>query len=618
MRDVDQHRIGAEPTGESEAQSSPDHSQDGGSSDGLPDHVVVFVHGMGKALKGGTLQEWAQPLMQSLYDLSVDTAGGLSDAAPLIIDSAHAVGESPEVRVKVLKGCTDGQPDYLDVVMTEASWASDFTPATPASTYWWAFATAGRVYSRSLELLWWSLYPGARTDSLAWWLRKALQAAVVGAAAVTGLFLIGASIVALALLVTLAQFPGGRFWLGRLVSLFADFLGDPEVWKRKPLQAAAMRQRVRDTLQRWGPDRDVPVTVVAHSQGAAICGQLLFQNRNLARVTNFVSVGSGLSLLGYAQWGGRSEDPVDDWLQNASGVRWINVWGKFDFVPAGPIGAKPCGDEKVFEKIYDRDSPGNGSRGPEEHPVYNRSGVIHDHIVYSQNRIEVIDPIAQLILPPASQSGALSFRPVTADPRRTPHRVMVKSLGVTRLLAVMTGVLAAPRALTSLGTEQWSRALLRCDPDANTPWWSSRLCSNTGFRWGELADWPVLITSSLLVAGLMVYLLNGLVWGLLHSKLERRRIPPRRIPKSPIATLDVERRFGRAPGNPWRWVFWYLASALLLAAAAPLSVFRPGPWWIAVYAAATGLWAVCFLGTEIEPLAARQEDVPPRPCDPEE
>jgi hypothetical protein len=390
------------------------------------------------------------------------------------------------------------------------------------------------------------------------------------------------------------------------------------VWKRKPLQAAAMRQRVRDTLQRWGPDRDVPVTVVAHSQGAAICGQLLFQNRNLPRVTNFVSVGSGLSLLGYAQWGGRSEDPVDDWLQNASGVRWINVWGKFDFVPAGPIGAKPCGDEKVFEKIYDRDSPGNGSRGPEEHPVYNRSGVIYDHIVYSQNRVEVIDPIAQLILPPAVQGGDLSFRPITPDPRRTPHRVMVKSLGVTRLLAVMTGVLAAPRALTSLGIEQWSRAFLRCDPDASAPGWSSRLCSDKGFRWGELTDLPVLIAGSLLVAGLMVYLLNGLVWGLLHSKLERRRIPPRRIPKSPIATLNVERRFGRAPGNPWRWVFWYLASALLLAVAVPLSVFRPGPWWIAVYAAATGLWAVCFLGTQIEPLAARQEDVPPRPCDPEE
>jgi hypothetical protein len=37
-------------------------------------------------------------------------------------------------------------------------------------------------------------------------------------------------------------------------------------------------------------------------QGAAICGQLLFQNKDhLAHVTNFVSVGSGLSLLGYTQ-----------------------------------------------------------------------------------------------------------------------------------------------------------------------------------------------------------------------------------------------------------------------------------------------------------------------------
>ena len=576
---------------------------------GAPDHVVVFVHGMGKALKGGTLQEWSQPLMQSLYDLAVDRSGAVSNAAPLIIDSAHALGDAPEVRVRVLKGCDQDTPRYIDVLMTEASWASDFTPATPASTYWWAFTTAGRVFTRSMELIWWSLYPKAKLAGTFWWpVRKAVQYMAYATAAAAGLFLIGLAIVALALLVTLAQLPGGRFWLGKLVSLFADFLGDPEVWKRKPLQAAAMRQRVRDTLQRWDSDRRIPVTVVAHSQGAAICGQLLFQNKDTAHATNFVSVGSGLSLLGYAQWGGRSEDPVADWLQNSPDIRWINIWGKFDFVPAGPIGAKDSGDGPVFRKIYDRESPGNGNRGPEEHPVYNRSGVIHDHIVYSQNRIEVIDPIAQLILPPEHSSSRLTLKPISPDPRRRPHRVMVKSLGVTRLLAVLTGLLLAPDVLASLAPGRWSSTLLQCHSESGrAPWWSSWLCSASANQVGW-AYVSAFILIFLLITGLLVYVLNGLTWGLLHSKLERRRIAPRRLPKSPAFSLEL--RFGRKPGNPWWWVVWYLTVSFMFTVAVPLLVVRPGPWWVAAYAMAAALWAICFAGTNIRPLEARRLDKP--------
>lgn len=571
-----------------------------------PDHVVVFVHGMGKALKGGTLQEWSQPLMQSLYDLSIDRAGKDTDAAPLIIDTAHAIGESPEVRVKVLKESRNGSPVYVDVLMTEASWASDFKPATPASTYWWAFLTAGRVFQRSMELLWWSLYPTTANSRIQWWIRKIIQVCVCVAVAIPASALLVVALVVLALMVIFAQLPGGRLWIGKLVALFADFLGDPEVWKRKPLQAAAMRQRVKDTLRRWDPNKGTQVHVVAHSQGAAICGQLLFQNEDQAHATNFVTVGSGLSLLGYAQWGGRSEDPVADWLQNAPHIRWINVWGKFDFVPAGPIGSKTTGDSPVFRKIYDRGSPGNGNRGPEEHPVYNRSGVIYDHIVYSKNRVEVIDPIAQLILSPES-TGSLAFKTIVRDPRLKPHRVMVKCLGVTRLLAIMTAAMSAPSILTMLNMWGPVRRLLQCDPDEiNHPWWSSQLCSASTYRWDSWAQVPTLVIVSLLVAALLIYLLNGLLWGLLHSKLERRRVSPRKarhtLPKT------VEQRFGRNPGSPWWWLAWYLAISLGLAVVTPLAIIRPGTGWIAAFTTAVCLWALCFFGTGIRPLAARTTD----------
>ena len=146
-----------------------------------------------------------------------------------------------------------------------------------------------------MDLFMWSLYPGeAQRNSFLWWLRRVTQVCVCALVAVPGLVLLVAALVVLAVMVILAQLPGGRLWVRKLVALFADFLGDPEVWKRKLLQAAAMRQRVRDTLQRWDSHKNVQVHVVAHSQGAAICGQLLFQNEDQARANSFVSVGSGL------------------------------------------------------------------------------------------------------------------------------------------------------------------------------------------------------------------------------------------------------------------------------------------------------------------------------------
>jgi hypothetical protein len=578
---------------------------------------------MGKALKGGTLQEWSQPLMQSLFDLSVDTAGDQKDP-PLLIEKAHAVSEAPEAWVNVLRGYkTDGRPDYVRYLLTEASWGSDFTPATAFSTYWWALRTAGRAYDRGLELLWWNLYAGSR-HSLLWFLKRCTQIAVFTVAAVGGLVLVVAALAVLLVLVILAQIPGPpRLWLGQLVTLFADFLGDPQVWKRKPLQAAAMRQRVTDTLLRWDHASGVDVTVVAHSQGAAIAGQVLFQNKDRVRATNFVSVGSGLSILGYADWGGSTDDPVKDWLDNAPRTRWINVWGKFDFVPAGPIGTKAMGDDPVFKKIFDRESSGDPGFGPEEHPVYNRSALIKDHIVYSKNRIEVIDPLARLILRPVPPEGKVQFGPPPDDVRLGPHRVMVKSLGVTRLLAAVSSGLCAPAVLAWLGSNKWARAAVQCgSADGQDPWWSSWLCSGGRYAWTlqPSPDWWVLGLTSLALAGALIQFLNGLVWELLHGMLQRRRKPPRRrIDKGAYRLTSLlrraiglpvrknkDQRVGGPALYPWLKVFTYLAIAFIIVVALPIAVARPeGLWWI-VYAVSAGLWILCFADTDMQPLDARR------------
>lgn len=562
---------------------------------GGPDHVVVFVHGMGRALKGGTLQEWAQPLMLSLHDLSLDLVPD-STHPHLVIAKANAVGDAPEVLVKVLRGAAGSTPDYLTVLMTEASWGRDFEPATAASTYSWALRTALRVYMRSVQLIKWNLYPG-RQKNIRWfgaWLRQRVLTAL---AAFAGLFILLAVLMVLLLIIVLAWIPGPGRWIGKLVSLFADFLGDPQVWKRKPLQAAAMRQRVVDTLQRWDRGPHTQVTVVAHSQGAAITGQVLFQNQ--ASATNFVSVGSGLDLLGYAQWGGGTgEDPVRDWLAHPRRPRWINVWGKFDFVPAGPISTHANGPLPVFGKIYARDSEGDGGPGPEEHPVYNRSALIYDHIVYSKNRVEVLDPLARLILDPPPDSAGLAFRVFDGDRRLRPHRVMVKSLGVTRLLAVLTSALSAPAALAWLGSQEWARNTVRCGPPGagQDPWWSSWLCSGPTYHWAHWQDWGVLAVATAVFAGVLVGLLNGPVWGVLHNRLQQLRKPSFRQSSDPTR---------KPPANPWWYVSWYLLTVTVVAVAVPFLLAWPDLPWVAVVVLVAALWALCFTRTSITGLPAR-------------
>jgi hypothetical protein len=349
--------------------------------------------------------------------------------------------------------------------------------------------------------------------------------------------------------------------------------------------------------------------VVAHSQGAAITGQVLFQNQ--ARADNFVSVGSGLDLLGYAQWGGGTgEDPVTDWLANPQRPRWINVWGKFDFVPAGPISTHANGPLPVFGKIYARDTDGDGGPGPEEHPVYNRSGLIYDHIVYSRNRVEVLDPLARLILdpppdptpgPPADplpEGHGLAFRGIDGDRRLRPHRVMVKSLGVTRLLSVVTSALSAPAALAWLGSREPARDLVRCGPPGagEDPWWSSWLCTGPSYHWGHWQDWGVLAVTTAVFAGLLVWLLNGPVWGVLHDRLQRLRRPSVRQSSDPTRNL---------PANPWWYVTWYLIVVTVVAVAVPFLLAWPDLPWLLVVVSVLALWALCFTRTSITGLPAR-------------
>jgi hypothetical protein len=631
--------------------AAPHSTTSGAMTDRKPDHVVIFVHGMGQALKGGTLLEWSEPLISSLRDIAQDNIerdgfdGRLVDdgqlLAPLTIEAAHSTKDVPEIYVSLYKpavaGALPNEASRMLVKLTEAHWANDFAPGTAGATWLWGLSVAFRVWKRVLRLIRWNLYPPPEIKKKSlpawtWWLIPVSLVAAVSFPAFVGLLMI------LGVLIGLSKVPGIGRWAEKIVVLFADFLGDPATWKRKPTQAAAMRQRVIDIVE--SVPKNTNVTIVAHSQGAAVSGQVVLSGR--ISPTNFVTVGSGLDLLGYARYGAnRFDDPVKEWVQYAQGLRWINLWGKFDFVPAGPMAATTPKNEpwrtrleqfknsrnqakerlkdrkEIFLLLYGRDRKRpRTAAGPEEHPIFNRSAVIRDHIVYSQNRIEVIDPLAQLIYdnqnrpqhhPATEDQGNIWFtkpKPsygISDDDERKRgmrHRRMVSFLGMARVLSIGAAVFLALPLMRLVELLPAFREESTCGPAGwNWP------CPSTNYRWGTFpsAGNGVFLLAVAAIAALLIWLLNNVLWTRLHALLERRR--------------DKQ-------DKPWcggkTYFFWYSGCVFLLTVALPLvlplalppsidlSSGIPEPYKVGylVLAVALGI-ASWHAGKELPPLAAR-------------
>lgn len=607
-----------------------------------PDHVVILVHGMGKALKGGTLQEWAQPLLLSLNDIALDHRDRLPGDSPfrklppLIIDSADAVYDSPNTWVRVLRANPEHADDYARIMITEASWGKDFQPATAGATYAWAWKSTIIVLRRVARLLSWNLMPQAWAKFLGGslsWVRPALAILLL----ILFLPLIAVGLLVLGLVLALTPIPGVGRLVGSFISLFADFLGDPETWQRKPLQAAAMRETVsRTILQCRGPADDpwvgTQVTVLAHSQGAAISAQAILNGQ--LEVTNFICVGNGLPLLGYARWGGKVHphrtgrhqqlnsmeqaspdaqeppgNPVTDWLHHPHRPLWINIWARFDFVPAGPVGPTAGRDnEETFKELY---TGGDGNNyGPEEHPVYNSSALVKDHIVYSRNRIEVIDPVAQLVYrdckaaPIQAQGGlwlpSLEVHGADGDPRLKVHQRMVKSLGMTRPLAFTAGALLSWQLMQWLSAWATPGYLAKCSKIAAGAPFVIWPCTDAP-EWSRPQDLWILLLVAALVGILVLQILNGWIWTALHRRVERRR-----------TEADVPLK---VPGHGY--VVLYLAAVFLVTVAIPVAIAAlpmgtgnslagSGLVWVAGYVALYAVLVVLSLtGQTLKPLPAR-------------
>lgn len=111
---------------------------------------------------------------------------------------------------------------------------------------------------------------------------------------------------------------------------------------------------------------------------------------------------------------------------------------------------------RLLDEAYASLGQGAGPVGPEEHVVDNRLSVTTDHVTYTQNVVQVIDPIARLIAEPES------FDPLAAaaSPEVRRHVSAVTGLLLARFVCAVVAVLATPFVMRLLDRAGWLDAAI--------------------------------------------------------------------------------------------------------------------------------------------------------------
>jgi len=389
------------------------------------------------------------------------------------------------------------------------------------------------------------------------------------------------------------------------IDTLVDFVGDAAVWGVRPVRAAAMRTLVRETISNAGLNLDTitrlrgteprtSLVVVAHSQGAAITADTLFNTMNgepQVLADTLVTVGAAVTLLGKSSWtldrqssqsaiaaaGGRAVNRIRAWGQSRgrsanTATRWLNFWGIWDPIAAGPISTGKRGRTIRWRKSYETrswDPVDTVELGPEEHPVHNTASPLTDHQSYPLNVVQVVDPVARVILNlvPAYEEQDIRDEAEIANEN---HVRAVKGVGLQRVLIIVIFALSFAVNFTF-----GARVELAVDAEPASGWAQGFLeviaflfngtVGEGVFGWVVGLAWlpHALVAVPLLIAGLVF---NGWLWRFYSRKNDWRPL--------------VHGRRG-----PWigGWVFRLLLLVVLISMLWLLGIDHPsaGGWFFA-------------------------------------
>lgn len=487
--------------------TKPDHSLYMGADDtreDLDDVALVLVHGIGAQLRGATLVEWAEPITLRL-DMIARKKGGRARVTRSVLN-----GEGPaEVRVTVDR---PGQA-ARSIIITEARWAEEFVEQRPGPVIWWSVRFSLRAARRAATHF--TRFGQAMRSSAsinATLISKTRWAQIVASRLAHALFVIplvacilllllpiglATAIAGLFILTVMSHVPFIRAKVNPLIQALTSTIGDAATWTDHPVNAAAIRDVVGDGIRQAGRSAR-EVIVLGHSQGAAASVEAILapDTDPDLKVNKLVTVGGAVLLLRSPRWQSRDReqhfDPVQSWLAKPD-LHWINVWALWDPVSSGPITTHPkdgkyrwaeCyiaslearmrylkrrrgstvigdtsqivpgGDHSLLEKHID---PDRECVGPEEWPVHNRCSLIRDHVTYTSNIIQVIDPLAYQLLGEAMPverfilGGDAVSRPASTWVQQT----MVRLLAWTKAIALILAVLLAPPIVEAFSGRPW-------------------------------------------------------------------------------------------------------------------------------------------------------------------
>lgn len=491
------------------------------------DVALVLVHGIGAQLRGATLVEWAEPLAKRL-DFIARTVGGKAH----VVRSVLGKGAPAEIHIQVQRP----RHPTRRIVITEAHWAEEFVAEGSSPALLWAAKFAFRAAWRAAEhfiRFGLAIKTSVLAGTISFTTARRVQALASGFAqvmlkipltlAILVLLPVILTIVVTGLVVlsVLAKIPFIASRVNPIIQALTTSIGDASTWTSRPVNAAAIRDVVRDEIKRANYLAS-KVIVLGHSQGAAVSVEAILapDAESLAEVDTLITVGGAVLLLRSPRWSRLETDtqfsPIRAWSSREN-LRWINIWALWDPVSSGPITEHPkdakyrCAEcykraielrlhhaalRRTYVAVLKR-RPRRGPRdaprqeralvqggdfplpwerigtvpecaGPEEWPVHNNGSLIKDHTTYPENILQVIDPLAYELMGeprPSMTAALLSEGEPDSGYLKTDqelHQDLVRSFGLFKVLALVFSSLHSPEIAQFL----FSRVQLSLLPEA--------------------------------------------------------------------------------------------------------------------------------------------------------
>ena len=432
---------------------------------------VLFVHGIGNQTLGSTLTDFGTPLVESLR-ARARRAGARAELGATVLT---ATGDEPASSELTLSSGI-GRRRWL---LAESWWAQSFPTAQFRDVARWSLLivpwTLGTHFAKRLARA------GARRRFGG---RLGAGAALVGALLLSPVLL---AILATLLVLGMVPWPQLQNAVARIQLAIASSIGDSFMLVTRPLEAAAIRSRVRRDLA-WMLRRCAKVAVVAHSQGGAIACQVL-STAESSTAGLLITFGSGLRKLEELDDACRRGGLLHGALLAAAGLFLaglmiaaapqvayqvyqgsaslaslltllalvaagvaIGIAGLQDFIHATePTSLTVITTHLAFrgvrwEDVYSSADPvpngtlhDDGRTPPDSTEVVNLGSGLRDHTRYWQNRDEFVALIGEKLL---AFDGAGTFEPTGADVARFVGRQRATRVAVLRTLVWATALCA--------------------------------------------------------------------------------------------------------------------------------------------------------------------------------